>query len=384
MSESLALRWRPRNFADVVGQPPVVAVLYRMAYTRSINTALLLQGYRGAGKTSTARIVAAALNCELEKGPPGEWPCGQCPSCKAVANGTSLDVMEIDAASNGGVAEVERIRDRLQYGSSGNYTVVLLDEVQSMSRPAYNTILKMLEEPPPQVIFALLTTDPAKILPTVVSRCMPFTFRRLPAGVITQRLEYICQQDSIRHEPALLRRIAERADGAMRDAVMVLDQVANMGIWDLAHYEALMGDTDFAPGLVMAMAAGDYAKLFERLEAVLTQNADYEAITSRLVACLRDILVLLGKGTITAEGESLAQRRSLAMDLDAQRVAAALQVLWTLRTRTARTDPRASLELAMAMCLEKLHPARAVARPGYTTAPGSGAPMDITMLRSMT
>jgi DNA polymerase III subunit gamma/tau len=384
MSESLALRWRPRNFADVVGQPPVVAVLYRMAYTRSINTALLLQGYRGAGKTSTARIVAAALNCELEKGAPGEWPCAQCPSCKAVANGTSLDVMEIDAASNGGVAEVERIRDRLQYHSGGgNYTVVLLDEVQSMSRPAFNTILKMLEEPPPQVIFALLTTDVARVLPTVVSRCMPFTFRRLPAGIITQRLEYICQQDSIRHEPALLRRIAERADGAMRDAVMVLDQVANMGIWDLAHYEALMGDTDFAPGLVMAMAAGNHAQLFERLEAVLTQNADYEAITSRLVACLRDLLVLLGKGTITAEGESLAQRRSLAMDLDAPRVAAALQVLWTLRTRTARTDPRASLELAVAMCLEKLHPMRAPhVSPG--TGLGGSTPMDITMLRSMT
>jgi DNA polymerase III subunit gamma/tau len=378
MTASLALRYRPRTFADIVGQPPVTAVLYRMSYLRRLPAALLFSGCRGAGKTSTARILGAALNCERERGSASEWPCTACPSCEAVAEGSSLDVLEIDAASNGGVAEVERIRDRLQYVSANAATVVVLDEAHSMSRPAFNSLLKMLEEPPGGVTFVLLTTEPGKILPTVASRCTPFSFRRLPAAVIAGRLEYVCAQEGITAEPALLRLIAEHADGAMRDALVALDQLVRVGITDLAHYQALTGDTDFAPGLVEACAAGNPAQLFSRLDAVLRENADYDMISARLVACLRDILVLLGKGTIPAEGEGLAARQRLAASLDIPRVARAMQVLWDLRVRAGKTEPRSALELACAMCLEKL----AAPHP-----PGNGHnghhPLDISQLRAM-
>jgi DNA polymerase-3 subunit gamma/tau len=386
--ESLALRYRPRQFADVSGQTASVAILYQMCMRDRMPVASLLHGCRGSGKTSTARITAAAMNCKADPGPPDRWPCLECPSCRAIGDGSSLDVIEVDAASNGGVAEVQRLREDLMYSSSGARRVVLLDEAHSMSRNAFNALLKVLEEPPPGVAFILLTTDPSKILYTVASRCIRFPFRRLTPQLIAARLAWICRQEDIPAQDSLLLAIAEQADGAMRDAVNTLDQLSSVGIHDLARYLMLTGDTDYAPRLIDAMVLGDHALLFSRLEAVLQQDGDFAAVSARLITCLRDLLVLLGGGVLTAQGEALDARQRLAGRLDVTRVGAALRVLWDLRTRVARTTPRADLELAAVMVSERLRGPQIsqtmVSVPGSGNGNGHGTPADISQLRAMT
>jgi DNA polymerase III subunit gamma/tau len=357
--ESLALKYRPRRFADVAGQLSSAAVLYQMCVRGKIPAASVLYGNRGSGKTTSARIVAAAANCKAGPGQPDVWPCLDCPPCRAVWGSTSLDYLEIDAASNGSVDRVRALRDELAYSSSTGQRIVVLDEAHSMSAVAFNAILKLLEEPPPGVSFILCTTELAKILPTVRSRCVPFRFARLGADVICSRLAWICQQENIPAEPALLAAIAEQADGAMRDAVMALDQLQSVGIYDLARFQAMTGWADFAPALIGAMLAGDDASMFTQLDTVLQQHGDYAEVSTRLVSCLRDLLVLLGGGPITAQGSALAVRLDLASRLDATRVARAMRVMWELKTRVARTEPRATLELACVVLASELRPPQA-------------------------
>jgi len=381
---SLALRYRPRRFCDVAGQGPVSAVLYRMCYRGKVPSAMLFCGCHGTGKTSTARIVAAALNCKQEPGPAECWPCLECPSCRAVWAGSGLDVIEVDAASNGGKDEVKRLQEEVSYSSSGARRVVVLDEAHSMSRDAFNALLHLLEEPPPGVTFILATTERSKILRTVDSRCMPFRFTRLSPEVIAQRLAWICEQEKIPAEPDLLRAIAETADGALRDAVMSLDQMASVGIYDAARYRTLTGDYDFAPWLIQDMLSGD-AEMFIGLDRILEQNGDFALVSARLVSCFKDLLVLLGGGQVSVQGEALETRRMLASRLDAARVGAAMRVLWELRTRAPRTEPRSALELAVKVCSEKLRPQVAVPVNGHAAGNGNGRqPMDIDALRALT
>jgi DNA polymerase III subunit gamma/tau len=365
--ESLALRYRPRRFADVAGQLASVAVLYQMSIRGKIPGASILYGNRGSGKTTSARIVAAALNCKAGPGQPDAYPCLDCPSCRAVWNNTSLDYMEIDAASNGSAEKVRTLREELAYSSSTGQRVVVLDEAHSMSVVAFNAILKLLEEPPPGVSFILCTTELAKILATVRSRCVPFRFARLGIDVIAARLAWICQQENIPAEPALLAAIAEQADGAMRDAIMTLDQLQSVGIYDLARFQAMTGWADYAPGLISAMLAGDDASMFTQLDTVLQQNGDYSEVSTKLTGCLRDILVLLGGGQITAQGAALEARTSLAGRLDAPRVARAMRVMWELKTRVAKTEPKATLELACSVISAELRPPQAA--PSLSAVP---------------
>ena len=363
---NLALRYRPAKFGEVAGQRATAAVLYAMAKKRTVPPALLFYGARGCGKTSTARILGMALNCGGEPGSASSWPCGECPSCKAVADGTSLDVLEVDAASNGSVDQIHRIRELVQYGTAGEYRVVLLDEAHSMSRDAFNALLKVLEEPPPNTVFVLLTTEYGKILPTVASRCMPFPFARLSPAAIIARLEWICQDAGVPAAPELLAAIAGRADGAMRDAIMLLDQVASVGISTLEAWQELAGEEDFAPRLVSAAADGDHKKLFEALDQVVCHTGDYATITARLVACLRDILVLSAGGQITEQGSALEDRRELAARLDAVQVVRAMRVLWDLQVKVRTEDRRSGLELAVVMVSEQF------TKLAYSAARGNG------------
>jgi DNA polymerase III subunit gamma/tau len=382
--ESLALRYRPRRFSEVAGQTPSVAVLYQMCFRGTVPDAMLFHGNHGSGKTTTARIVAAALNCKAGPGPADSWPCLECPSCRAVWNDSSLDYIEVDAASNGGKEEINRLRETVAYSSSVARRVVVLDEAQSMSREAFNALLKELEEPPPGVVFILLTTERGKILPTVDSRCTPFRFGRLPASVISARLAWICQQESITAEPELLAVIAEDAGGAMRDAIMSLDQLHRVGIYDLARYQVLTGITDFAPGLVDAMLRGNDAEMYARLDAVLERDGDFSAVSAGLVHCFRDLLVLLAGGTISAQGSALAARQSLASRLDAVRVGKAMTVAWELRTRVSRADPRSSLELFCKVCSERLRPPQAQpAVNGHALSNGHRGPMTLEQMRAL-
>lgn len=353
MAEPLALKWRPHKFEDIASQKPVWYVLRKMVQTGNVPTALLFAGSQGCGKTSTARILAAALNCEDKDSP----PCGKCASCRAVQEGTALSVMEIDAASNGLVADIRKLRETLLYDHGGKYRVVLLDEAHSMSRDAFNALLTVLEEPPPRTIFVLLTTESRKILATVASRCMPFWFGRIPVPEIIARLSRICQAEwpGEMIDSQLLADIAERAEGGMRDAIVMLDQARSVGISTLVQYQQMTGDSDFGPLIVNAMADGNPAVLFGHVDKLLCDLGDYGLISSRVVSCLRDVLVLHAGGTVSAQGASLAARQALAARLDPYRVTAALQVLWDLRTKIrVGTDLRSSLDLAMVVCMEKL------------------------------
>lgn len=351
MSDTLALKYRPATFDDLVGQPAVQIILKQMIKVGQVPTALLFTGCRGTGKTTTARILAAALNCtETDK------PCGTCPSCKAVFDGSSMDVLEIDAASNGLVDDIRNLRQQVMYRHAGNWRAVILDEAQSMSPAAFNALLKTLEGPPPRTLFLLLTTEPNKILPTVTSRCMPFTFKRLTIADIANRLAYIATAEGHAVEHDLLTALAERADGAMRDAIMLYDQISRIGLSTAEQYQRLFGRTDYAAPILISLANGDLPAAFSTLDTALTAVADPMTIVSDMVSCLRDVLVLRNNATIAKTGVALSQRQSLALTLDTPTVVAALtKALWPLAGKRS-IDPRASLELGVVMLSEILRP----------------------------
>lgn len=348
--DSLALAYRPRTFDDLVGQRAVQVILRQMVAVNKVPHALLFDGSRGTGKTTTARILAAALNCQQDN-----KPCGQCPSCIATFDGSSLDVLEIDAASNGHVDDVRALRQQLLYRQSGNYRVVIFDEAHSASGAAFNAWLKTLEEPPPNTVVIMLTTEPHKIPDTILSRCMAFTFRRLTIADITARLQQIADAENITLEPGLLKLIAERADGAMRDAVMLLDQISRVGITTAEQYQRLTGHTDEAPTLLSLLIKADIAATFAHLDDMLTRVADPNAVANDIVSVLRDVLVLRSGGDITKTGVALAQRQNLALTLDTSHVLAALKVLWQLKTNIRVDDARANLELVIVMLSEVFH-----------------------------
>lgn len=357
----LDLTYRPHRFGEVAGQKYTVAVLHAMCKRKTVPAALLFHGTPGSGKTTSARIVAAALNCEAEPGPASLWPCGVCPGCQAVVDNTSLDVIEIDAASNGSVERIREIRNLVQYGTAGQYRVVILDEAQSMSRDAYNALLKVLEEPPANTIFVLCTTEPGKVLETVVSRCSPFEFTRLPPETVAARLREVCTLEGIPAADDLLDQLAAQSAGIMRNGLKLLDQAACVGISTLGAWLKLTGYDDFAPALLTVAAQGNHDRLFEELDRVLLAHADYAQITGALVSCCRDVLALSANRdskAVTAQGEAREARLRLAQNVDARRVVAAMRVLWDLQVRVRTEDKRAGLELAVAMVADKLCPPR--------------------------
>jgi len=357
VSEPLALRYRPRVFADVAGQRAPVALLYRMCKLGRVPGGMLFYGERGCGKTTMARIVARALNCQAGPGAASAWPCGTCASCVAAGNDTSPDVEELDAAGNGSVAEIREIRTRAYYGAvGGGWKVYIIDEAHGLSGPAFESILKILEEPPPGVVFILVTTQFSAIPRTVRSRCSPFRFDPLTPGVIRDRLAAICQAEGLATEPALLTAIAEAARGGMRDAVVLLDQVASVGIGSLEMWRELTGETDFAPALLAAAADGDFTAMYAAQARALAAYGDAGHVARELVYCLRDLLVLTCGGEVTAQGGALAARQELAVRLGAQRAHAAMAVLWDLQTKVRAEDRETSLTLALAMVARKLSP----------------------------
>ncbi len=357
--ESLAVRYRPATFDDLVGQRAVNVVLRAMVQAGKIPTALLFKGCRGTGKTTTARILAAALNCEASgeaggaaggEAGVGAVPCTQCVSCKAVAAGTSVDLIEIDAASHGLVDDIRALRQQVLYGVGGRYRVIVLDEAHSMSQAAFNALLKTLEEPPPGTVFVLATTEPGRIADTVLSRCMPFTFTRIAPADLSGRLAHIAAAEGITVEPGLLHAIAARADGVMRDAIMVLDQLTRAGITTAAGYADLIGDADDGPALLHAATSGDLAGAYRLAEQALTRGADPGALTRAMSDTVRDLFILHAAGTPSATGEHLAARQALAARLDTPAVFAVAAVLWDLKTKLRPgDDPRAGLDLALAM-----------------------------------
>lgn len=355
---NLALKYRPQRFSDLAGQPGVSVVLGAMVAKNEVPSVLLFHGTRGSGKTSAARILAAALNCTgADTGDAdGEVPCGWCEHCTAIRGGGSVDVIEVDAASNGTADAMRAICNQVRYSIGGLCRVVVLDEAHGLSRPAFDVLLKTLEETPPGVVFILASTEPAKIPATIASRCVSFSFRRIGPRQITERLVMIRDAEGLTASDALIAEIAERADGGMRDAVMLLDQCARAAISDVAGFEEMTGITDFGPGLVRAMLAGDYGRLFQLTDQLMNDAGDPALITARCVRCLRDVLVLKADGPLACSGAALAARRELAAALTPERCVAALRVMWDMQ-KVRALDARAALDLAVVMCAEQLRPA---------------------------
>ncbi|MFN3740701.1 MAG: DNA polymerase III subunit gamma/tau [Thermodesulfovibrionales bacterium] len=290
----LARKWRPQVFEDLVGQPHIIKILKNAISQKRVSQAYVFSGPRGVGKTTTARILAKSLNCV--EGPTPS-PCGRCDFCTGIAEGSSMDVIEIDGASNNSVEDIREIRERVRYAPSvlGKYKVYIIDEAHMLSESAFNALLKTIEEPPPHTIFVLATTAYRKIPATVLSRCQHLAFRRIPRDVIMERLKYICNIEGIKISEDALDVIARAADGSMRDSLTILDQVSSFAeeitATDVAQ---LLGvsDSNIVSGLAGAIFEGDQQRILSLVSEASEKGLDLRTLYRDLIVFLRDMLVL--------------------------------------------------------------------------------------------
>jgi DNA polymerase-3 subunit gamma/tau len=296
----LARKWRPQGFEDLVGQEPISRILGNALSQGKIAHAYLFSGPRGVGKTSTARILAKSLNCS--KGPT-PLPCGDCPACKEITEGTSVDVMEIDGASNNSVNDIRDLRERVKYApAGGRYKVYIIDEAHMLSDAAFNALLKTLEEPPSHVVFVLATTAPRKIPATVLSRCQHLPFRRIPVQKIRERLQSISETEGIGITQGAIEMVARAAEGSMRDSLTILDQVSAFSSEiDESQVKDLLGMADFRAlsELARAVIAGNKEKILLLISELADSGTDFKPFTKDLMQFFRDLLV--GKVTRAPE-----------------------------------------------------------------------------------
>ncbi|MDL1970203.1 MAG: DNA polymerase III subunit gamma/tau [Candidatus Desulfofervidaceae bacterium] len=290
----LARKWRPQSFAEVVGQEHVTQTLQNAIKHNRIPHALLFCGPRGVGKTTVARLLAKSLNCE--KGPTPE-PCNQCVSCREVTQGTSLDVYEMDGASNRGIDEIREIRENVKYvPSRGRYKVYIIDEVHMLTKEAFNALLKTLEEPPSHVVFIFATTEPHKIPPTIVSRCQRFVFRRIGAPLLYQRLEFIAKQEKIEIADDAIWLIVRAAAGGLRDALSLLDQVISFSPPPIQadHVRAILGlfDTKLIIDVMQAVLNQNLKQVMEIVAQISEEGEDIKEFYNQLVAYWRHLVML--------------------------------------------------------------------------------------------
>ncbi len=288
-------KYRPQRFDALVGQDAIAATLSHALRTSRIAPAYLFSGPRGTGKTSSARILARSLNC-LNCDQPTAEPCGNCELCKSIAAGTALDVIEIDAASNTGVDNIRELIERSRFAPvQARWKVYVVDECHMLSTAAFNALLKTLEEPPPRVVFVLATTDPQRVLPTILSRCQRFDFRRIPLEALEQHLEMIATREAIPIEPEALHVVAQRAQGGLRDAESLLDQLSLLpgpikteAVWELM---GAVPEQELLK-LAAALAQADPLCLLETCRNLLNRGRDPGALLQGLAAVLRDLVLM--------------------------------------------------------------------------------------------
>jgi len=342
----LARKYRPANFEEVVAQDLVVSTLKNAIEKGKVSHAYLFTGPRGSGKTTVARILAKALNCE--KGPTSK-PCNVCVRCKEINSGISLDVIEIDGASHNKVDDVRELNENVRYATASGKRIYIIDEVHMLTDQAFNALLKTLEEPPPQTVFILATTEVSKIPATILSRCQRFDFRRIPPQALSGTLEGICKKEEIEIEPEALAILVRKADGSLRDGLSLLDQVWTLSAGMVSKESVeqslgLLGLSVFFE-LTDAFAQKDAAKALGVFDQICAKGADLEDFLDQLLYHLRNLLVVRWKkyseellGLSEPEEEEYAQRAEQFKEGDILRM---MQAVSDLKLSMSRlTDPK--------------------------------------------
>lgn len=356
-------KWRPQRFGDVAGQDPITHTLANAVASGRVAHAYLFCGPRGTGKTSTARILAKAVNCEQNEA--GE-PCNRCLSCRGMAEGRALDLIEMDAASNRGIDEIRGLREKVGYApTSSAYKVYLIDEVHELTQNAFDALLKTLEEPPPHVIFVLATTEAERVPATIVSRCQRYDFRRIRVEAIVRRLEEICRQEAVKTTPAALDLIARQATGSLRDAINLLEQVvashgAGASLDEIRDALGLRGE-ERARAILHHVLDGELALVFEGIAAARDDGIDLQRLQRSLLQYLRNVLLVAAGAESTLEigDEALASLRAEAALVEPSRL---LRILRLLASVDFRSDPLSPLPLELAFAELMLLPELAAHR----------------------
>ena len=317
----LARKWRPVNFAQMVGQEHVVQALSNALTGDRLHHAYLFSGTRGVGKTTVARIFAKSLNCETGI---SASPCGECTLCAEIDEGRSVDLIEIDAASRTGVDDMRELLDNVQYAPTrSRFKIYLIDEVHMLSRHSFNALLKTLEEPPSHIKFLLATTDPQKIPVTVLSRCLQFNLKRMSRVQILEHLQFLTRQEEIDAESSALALLAAAADGSMRDALSLLDQAIGYGAGEVSSntVESMLGSLshDFIVRLLTGLGQQDPAELLAAARSVIEHNPDYQRICADMIEWLQAIAFYQVDPTLAEAAEldmELLKRFSLVWSAD--------------------------------------------------------------------
>jgi DNA polymerase III subunit gamma/tau len=362
---ALARKWRPRRFADMIGQEHVRRALTHALDADRVHHAFLFTGTRGVGKTTIARILAKCLNCD--RGVAAE-PCGECPSCRAIDEGRFVDLIEVDAASRTKVDDTRELLDNVQYApTQGRYKVYLIDEVHMLSTHSFNALLKTLEEPPPRVKFLLATTDPQKLPATVLSRCLQFNLKRLPVALIAARLQQVLELEGIGFEPAGLRLLAQAADGSMRDGLSLLDQVIAFGGGSVAEAQVrdMLGTVarDHVVKLAQLMIAAEAASVMAWVHELEQWAPDHAQLLDEFAALL--VRVALVQAVPDYDGDELyepALLRQLAQGLRPDDVQLYYQTaILGRRDLHLAPDPRSGFEMTLLRMLGFRYPGSGVA-----------------------
>ena len=377
----LARKWRPQNFSTLVGQEPIVTALRNALQEGRIAQAYLFSGIRGVGKTTAARVLAKALNCE--RGPAAD-PCNECMPCIEITRGSDLDVIEVDAATYSKVEQVRDLTESLKYGPARDrYKVVVLDEIHRLSRQAFDALLKIVEEPPPHLVFIFATTEIDAVPATILSRCQEFHFRRVPSPALSAHLRTICESEGIRASDTALRLIARAGEGSVRDSVALLDQLATFGSGAIADEDAvrLLGglDTALFHTLLAGVLTGDSAVVWTAVRRVEDEGWDPRHVYGQFLAFCRDALHLaMGGATAQVdlpaeEAEALA---GIARASGYENLLRLMNLLLTSEPIVRRSDTGAlAVEIAWLRAAElpKLTRVEELLAGGASTAPAASA-----------